>query len=205
MRRNKKTSTITKFTGCTTAGLRPCFLYIRCYDEILHTHSHTGVTGMSVLDSSQYLLTLQQPLFRPGAQQEMKWVHSEPSLSNKDLRCGDVTSWQPCNSVWCGVSVGGQGGEAIPHWDGHRSEETGEERGLLMSTEAGGCCGQSQCGCLVYRAHFLLGLLQRSDVIAQQLLTWIIGHKVKRQNRDIEGVLGEGQNSTTIKMSVRSL
>lgn len=38
-------------------------------------------------------------------------------------------------------------------------EETGEERGLLMSTEAGGCCGQSECGCLVYRAHFLLRLL----------------------------------------------
>ncbi len=46
---------------------------------------------MSALDSSQCLLTPQQPLFR---QQGMKCVHSEPSLSNKDLWCGDVTSWQ---------------------------------------------------------------------------------------------------------------
>ncbi len=99
---------------------RPCFRYIRCYDEILHTHSHTGVTRMWVLDSSQYLLTLQQPLFRPGAQQEMNRVHGELRLSNKDLWCGDVTSWQPCNSVWCGVSVGGRGGEEIPHCDGRR-------------------------------------------------------------------------------------
>lgn len=49
---------------------------------------------MSVLDSSQYLLTLQQPLIIPEAEQGLMWVHGEPSLLNKDLWCGDVTSWQ---------------------------------------------------------------------------------------------------------------
>ncbi len=143
---------------------RGCFLYIRCYDEFLHAHSYTGVTGMSVLDSSQCLLTPQQPLFR---QQRMKCIRSEPSLSNKALWCGDVTSWQVV-TVFDVVSLqGDEGARRYPTGVDVGRKRPREERELLISAEAGGCCGQSQCGCSVYQTHFLPRLLQRGE----QLLT----------------------------------
>lgn len=55
-----------------------------------------------------------------------------------------------------------------------------------MSTEAGGCCGQSQSGCLVYQNNFLLRLLQCLDVIPQLLLTWMLDPKKKQKNNNTE-------------------
>ena len=50
-----KTSIITKFSGCSTAGL-PGLFYLYKVLPWDPTHSHTGVRGMSVLDSSTHWL-----------------------------------------------------------------------------------------------------------------------------------------------------
>lgn len=73
---------------------------------------------MSVLDSSQHLLTLQQQLHRPGAQQGMKWVHDDPMLWNKDLWCGDVTSSLAVSlfDVWS--LLVDEGAKRYPHRNG---------------------------------------------------------------------------------------
>lgn len=45
----------------------------------------------------------------------------------------------------------------------------------------------------------------RAEMCAFALLTLMLGQKDKKQYRDMEGVFEEGQNSETIKMSVKSL
>lgn len=138
----------------------------------------------------------------------MKWVRSDPSLSNKDLWCGDVTSWQAEQSLWCGVAAGGRGGGGwYPTGRDVGRKRKREEKGAVNEHRSrGGCCGRSQCGCLVYQTHFLLRLPKRWDVIALQAPDRNVRSKRKKNNTEIwRECLGRDGNSVTMKMSVRSL
>lgn len=165
-----------------------------------HTHTHTQEWQEC---QSWTVASTYSRRNNHGAQQGMKWVRCEPSPSNKDLRCGDVTSWQAV-TLFDVVSLPvDEGARRYPTGTDVGRKRPREGRGLLMSTEAGGCCGRSQCGCLVYWTHFLLWPLQRWDVIAQQLLSWMLGQKGEKNT--VRECLRRNGNSVTIKMSVRSL
>lgn len=86
----------------------PCLLYIRCYNEV----PHTGVIGMSALDSGQYQLTPQRPLFRPSRVWSESMVNQ--GLLNKDLWCGDVTSWQAVTLFDVGSLLVDEGARRYP-------------------------------------------------------------------------------------------
>lgn len=79
---------------------------------------------------------------------------------------------------------------------------------LLISTEAGGCCGRPERCRSVYQTRFPVMLVQCRDVVFQQLLA-PESEVVKEILRygGMEGELEEGMlwNSVTINMSVRSL
>lgn len=90
---------------------------MRCY-------THRGVTGMSVLDRSQYRLT---PTTDQKPSRDWREATGEARISNKDCWGGDdVTSWQAVALFDVGalpVEWGaGWGLRRYPHSAGHRSE-----------------------------------------------------------------------------------